>query len=197
MISKRPLPHQARGLRDLPAWEEMTTRDRKRAILARLRDLRAGILARRDQQLRVAYAPSPPDPHISEAAFQALVIDLMHQHGWWVHHETDSRKTSAGFPDLVATRPPRLLIAELKVKDGAQSEPQRWWGIDLRRCPGVEYRLWRPEDWLDILLTLAAPDARQLFVDGAAIPNEALVEHLRAPQEPAVDTWRVRVRRKR
>lgn len=88
--------------------------------------------------------------------------------GWLGHHETDSRKTAAGWPDLVLIRGERLVVAELKREDprlGAVTAPQREWlhafevlaeallvaqyasgGYADDADPFLEVHLWRPSD---------------------------------------------------
>lgn len=66
--------------------------------------------------------------------------------GWLRYHTYDSRRSRAGFPDLVLVRPPRLLFIELKTARGKTSEDQREWAKVLKLIPGVEYYLWRPAD---------------------------------------------------
>ncbi|HET8627024.1 MAG TPA: hypothetical protein VFL91_06375 [Thermomicrobiales bacterium] len=130
---------------------------RRRRALERLRALRDFVEGRRRHPLAILHAPAPPADAEAEAAFQALLIDLLRECGWWVHHETDSRRTAGGYPDLVAVRPPRVVFAELKTARGRVREEQGWWADDLARCPGVEYHCWRPADWPAILATIAPP----------------------------------------
>ena len=95
-------------------------------------------------------APGP-----SERQFQAAVIEYAKLNGWLVYHTHDSRRSAAGFPDLVLCRPPRLVLAELK--KGHRTRPtqaQCRWLRELNRCSGVEAHLWRPGDWASIEETL-------------------------------------------
>jgi hypothetical protein len=130
-------------------------------------DLIARLLAKRDfVEARRAHPaivfPAPPDPKLSEAAFMGFLVELLEACGWWVHHETDSRRTHPGFPDLWAVRPPRLLVIETKTAKGAPDLPQLWWMEDLLRCRGggVEYHLFTPSaaDWPRIVMTIAPPN---------------------------------------
>jgi hypothetical protein len=76
--------------------------------------------------------------------------------GWLVYHTRDSRRSDAGFPDLVLLRPPRVIFAELKTERGRVTHDQALWLAkfeDLRRtrgAPGVscEVYVWRPSAWL-------------------------------------------------
>jgi hypothetical protein len=84
---------------------------------------------------------------MSEKQFQQLVVDYAETRGWHWHHETDSRLSRAGLPDLLLCRPPRVVFAELKAQDGRLSPPQQRWISLLSRCPGVAVHVWRPDDW--------------------------------------------------
>ena len=84
--------------------------------------------------------------------------------GWRLYHTFDSRRSAAGFPDLVLVRPPRVIFAELKSEKGRLDTRQRYsprtgralpnqkdWKDAFESCPGVDYYLWRPSDWDSIL----------------------------------------------
>jgi ribosomal protein L37E len=81
-----------------------------------------------------------------EKGFQAQVLDLARLCGRRCYHTFDSRKSAAGFPDLVLVRPPAVLFVELKADAGKASQAQRGWLAALGACPGVGARLWRPGD---------------------------------------------------
>lgn len=86
---------------------------------------------------------------MSEAHFQKRVTDLCTLLGLAWHHETDSRRSHAGFPDLViVARPPAegVVFAELKTDNGRVRPEQEWWHTKLRAA-GVEVHVWRPADW--------------------------------------------------
>ena len=74
--------------------------------------------------------------------------------GWRMYHTFDSRRSVGGFPDLALVRPPRVIFAELKRQNGRVAVPQQMWGDDLNHCGGVEYYLWRPSDWDEIVEVL-------------------------------------------
>lgn len=90
----------------------------------------------------------------SEKAFQAAVITEAKRHGWRVYHTHDSRKSEAGFPDLVMVRGERCIFAELKREKGRPSAAQSNWLDDLRAVTTVKVELWRPSDWPEIVETL-------------------------------------------
>jgi hypothetical protein len=82
----------------------------------------------------------------SEAAFQAAIVELAHLAGWATFHVYDSRRSAAGWPDLILCQPPRLLAVELKSAHGRLRREQRAWLDRLAAC-GIQVRVWRPSDW--------------------------------------------------
>jgi VRR-NUC domain len=99
---------------------------------------------------------------ISERQLQEYVLELARLQGWLAYHTFDSRRSQAGFPDLVLVRPPRLLFVELKGETskgtlGKLSKAQREWldalimvSLDIqRKLPERPLRavVWTPEDW--------------------------------------------------
>lgn len=94
-------------------------------------------------------------PTITEAAFQAQVIELAHLFGWRVAHfrpaltkhgwRTPVSADGKGFPDLVLVRRKRLIFAELKSQRGRLSPEQRDWWEALTHV--AEAYVWRPSDW--------------------------------------------------
>lgn len=109
-------------------------------------------------------------PIVSEAAFQASVIELAEMLRWRVHHHHDSRrqaggklvgdKQAAGFPDLVLARRGRLIFAELKAEKGLVKPEQEAWLDELRATreqvgyANVDVFVWRPCDFEEIRLIL-------------------------------------------
>ena len=86
---------------------------------------------------------------MSERQLQDAVLRLAGLLRWRCYHTHDSRRSHAGFPDLVLIRPPRCLFVELKSAKGRVRPEQEAWLCDLSGCEGVESALWRPSDWLD------------------------------------------------
>lgn len=85
---------------------------------------------------------------MSEKALQAQVIAYAQMHRWLVYHTHDSRRSQAGFPDLVMVRGTRLIFAELKTEKGRLTPEQTAWimafvCLDNQR---VESYVWRPSD---------------------------------------------------
>ena len=110
------------------------------------------------------------DLALTEKQFQGQVLDLARLFGWRAYHTFDSRRSAAGFPDLVMVRDGRLIFAELKATAGRISADQFAWMQALQEAeeyanpshPGVDvyddgkpkipvrYCLWRPADWAEI-----------------------------------------------
>lgn len=85
----------------------------------------------------------------SEKYFQDQVMELAERLGWLVYHVFDSRRSQAGFPDLVLLHPGtgRVLFRELKTQTGKTRKMQDVWLAGLR-LGGLDAKVWRPEDWV-------------------------------------------------
>lgn len=92
-------------------------------------------------------------PRMSEAAFQALVIELAQHRGWVVahfrpaivggRHMTPVAADGAGFPDLcMAHRHHGVIFAELKAARGRLSVDQQLWQAVLTAA-GARHHVWR------------------------------------------------------
>ena len=97
---------------------------------------------------------------ITEKAFQGQVLEQADCLGWRHYHTFESRRSPAGFPDLVLVRRGRLIFAELKAEAGKLTAAQIDWYADLLAvqdaAPGVvDVRAWRPSEWESIDDTLA------------------------------------------
>lgn len=90
----------------------------------------------------------------TEAGFMATVTDYARLNGWLVYHTHDSRRSTAGFPDLVLVRAGVLIFAELKTAKGRVSFEQEEWLAALRETHSCVF-LWRPADWPEIERALA------------------------------------------
>lgn len=91
---------------------------------------------------------------MTERDWQQTVVDYATARGWRHYHTHDSRRSPAGFPDLILVRPPRLVAVELKAQDGKLTRAQVDWLGLLQACPQVETHVWRPSDWPDVEETL-------------------------------------------
>lgn len=110
--------------------------------------------SRRDESCTAAHVAGKDGlPRISEKQFQAQVIAYAKLRGYRIYHNPDSRRSTAGFPDLVLVRRPRVVFAELKTDTGRVRPEQTAWLDELRAC-GMTAVIWRPEDWPDVERTL-------------------------------------------
>jgi len=82
----------------------------------------------------------------TEKQFMSQVIRAAKVLGWAHYHTHNSQKSEAGFPDLVLTRRPRVIFAELKSDRGVLTAEQRAWIDELRAC-GQEAYVWKPKYW--------------------------------------------------
>lgn len=93
-------------------------------------------------------------PAITEAQWQAQVLELATLYRWGYYHTFDSRRSQPGFPDLVLWRD-RIIYAELKAADGKLTPLQKRVLEGLRRA-GAEVFVWRPKDLDDVRTELAS-----------------------------------------
>lgn len=89
-----------------------------------------------------------------ERDFQRQITDLLTLYGYHWYHTHDSRRSRAGFPDLVAWRPGRLMFIELKADTGYLSLAQRR-VIGQLRAAGQDVYVWKPTDWPEIQTVIA------------------------------------------
>src|SRR5262249_36636853 len=95
----------------------------------------------------------PVIKELTESKFQQMVLGLARLHRWEWFHVYDSRRSPAGFPDLVLVRE-RVVFAELKTDTGRLHWQQRLWQEWLKKA-GAEVYIWRPKDWQTIQDILA------------------------------------------
>lgn len=91
----------------------------------------------------------------SEADLQRLITDAAQMAGWLVFHDTDSRRNTAGFPDLVLVKPPRVAFVELKRETGRLRDEQKVWLEALELCDTLSSGVVRPstaDQLLDYLM---------------------------------------------
>jgi hypothetical protein len=98
--------------------------------------------------LDLAGVKHEPEKFVDEKDFQAAVMKLAKRLGWRCYHTRDSRKSTAGFPDLVLVRD-KVMFAELKAEDGKPTADQSNW-LEAIQLAGSFAYLWRPSDWADI-----------------------------------------------
>lgn len=103
----------------------------------------------------------------TESEFQSNVVRVAKSLGFGlVYHTHDSRRSAAGFPDLVLVHPARgrVLFVELKAQHGRVSAEQEQW-INGLRTAGLFAEVWRPSDYvggriMDILRGVPVAGAR-------------------------------------
>lgn len=83
-----------------------------------------------------------------EKELQAAVVALARLCGWrLIYHTHDSRRSAAGFPDLVMLRPPEPpLFVEVKSGNGKLRPEQQEW-LTALQASGCRAVVWRPVDW--------------------------------------------------
>jgi len=92
--------------------------------------------------------------YISEADFQATVIEMARLYGWKVYYVPDSRRSPEGYPDLTLARKGIVLFMELKSRRGVVSPVQKEWLDAL----GARAWVFRPDD-MDVIEALLNQDA--------------------------------------
>jgi len=91
--------------------------------------------------------------HLGESDFQAHCEYVAHGYGWIVYHETDSRKSPKGLPDLILLSPPQadgsvvLVMLELKNRTGKLTPDQEVWQAGLAAVTDLVVGVVRPRDW--------------------------------------------------
>ncbi len=98
--------------------------------------------------------PVPVLPPISEKEFMGQVVRLAKLRGWLVYHTHDSRRSVAGFPDLLLLRGRVQIVAELKSAAGKVSFEQEAW-LARFAAAGVNAFVWRPADFDEIVRILS------------------------------------------
>jgi hypothetical protein len=107
---------------------------------------------------------------VTEAQFQAQIIDLARLKGWRIHHCRPAVLPSGkwathisgdpGFCDLVLARAGRVIFVEVKSEKAPKKLPpnQQAWAdaltSDLPGVDGQEHYVWRPSDFPSILKIL-------------------------------------------
>jgi len=86
------------------------------------------------------------------------VIELAEVCGWSWQHQTISRRSNPGWPDLVLVREPVILFRELKTERGKVTKAQQEWLDRLTAC-GLDAGVWRPSDFY----TLIVPTLRRRY----------------------------------
>lgn len=105
----------------------------------------------------------PPDPLGNETAFRKKVKGLFDFYGWRTSHTYRARSpkgawltpADAGFPDIIALRPPSLVVIECKMVGAPTAKDrqaeQRIWINGFASVPGVEAYEVNPAHWPDLV----------------------------------------------
>jgi len=104
-----------------------------------------------------------PKGPTSEKEWQSTVLDLATLGGWRSYHTFDSRRSAAGFPDLVLVRPPELIFAELKAEKGRTTPEQEAWLEDLATVASETAVLTRAVE-REYLIGETLPDPLQVYI---------------------------------
>jgi hypothetical protein len=104
-------------------------------------------IAERGAQARERASRGP-----AEKVFMGQVIDYARLMGWAVYHPWISVRSEPGFPDVLAVRAGRLVVAELKSLTGKLTPAQEQWLGALGAVPCCEVYIWYPTDeyWQEI-----------------------------------------------
>lgn len=90
---------------------------------------------------------------ILEKQVQAAIVDIARLLHWRVYHTFDSRKSDAGFPDLVLVRD-RVIYAEVK-RAGEKPRPSQVDWLNALRSAGAEVYVWTEADYDEIAFILS------------------------------------------
>jgi len=98
------------------------------------------------------------DRLLPEKAYQQRLLDHLRACGWIAYHTFDSRRSAAGFPDVVASHPTwhRVVWIEVKRVTGRVTEAQEAWLVALADA-GQEVRVVRPQDWDSFVAWVTPP----------------------------------------
>lgn len=88
-----------------------------------------------------------------EKQIQSAILDIARVLGWRVYHTFDSRKSQAGFPDLVLVRD-RVIYAEVKRAGQKPRQSQVDWLNALSRA-GAEVYVWTEDDYDEVASILS------------------------------------------
>ena len=117
--------------------------------------------------------------HMREAQLQLACESTATRYGWTVYHETDSRKSPKGLPDLIMLSPIQrdgsvvLAMIELKTEKGKLTTDQEIWLTKLGKVERLVTGVMRPAGWLHFLalcndpLTATDVDTKEYQRDGS------------------------------
>jgi hypothetical protein len=109
---------------------------------------------------------------MSEKEFTDRIRRTAQMFGWMGYHTYNSRRSTAGFPDLVMIRERWIVYAELKTMKGRTSKHQDIWLQSLQDVSDYADHmwvwLWRPSDMEGITRFLNSPDQFDEFKEKPA-----------------------------
>jgi len=125
--------------------------------------------------------PVGPDAHETKV-FQPEVTKLFKANGWEnIYHTHDSRRSEAGFPDVLAIKGGYLLVAELKAKKGKTSDAQDKWLTAFEGVQTISVRLWKPginnEEIIDVATTKGNDPQPPDEIEGLRLKMLSTCEH--------------------
>ena len=96
---------------------------------------------------------------LTEKQFQQMIVTRATYMGWWSNHNPDSRRSTAGLPDLILVHPRAgVLFREIKTVKGRLRDDQAN-VIAMLQAAGADVDVWRPTDW-DSIETIIDNPAR-------------------------------------
>ena len=107
--------------------------------------------------------PTELPPDLPEGDFQTICEEVAKRYGWLVYHETDSRKSPKGLPDLIMLSPARadgsvvLALIELKSYKGRLTPEQELWQVKLTQVTTLVTGWLRPTEWHSLVALLFDP----------------------------------------
>lgn len=90
---------------------------------------------------------------VLEKQVQAAIVDIARLLHWRVFHVFDSRKSEAGFPDLVLVRD-RVIYAEVK-RAGQRPRPSQVEWLNALSSAGAEVYVWTESDYDEVVSILS------------------------------------------
>lgn len=101
---------------------------------------------------------------MTEKEYQQQIVDLCKLLHLRYYHTHDSRRSTAGFPDLVIVGENQTIFVEIKTQTGKVRKEQREWLTALAHS-GQKAYLWRPSDFNAVTRTLVAMAGKRMVGD--------------------------------
>jgi hypothetical protein len=94
----------------------------------------------------------PEADGMTHKVFQKAITDLAERNAWDWHHQTVSKKSKEGWPDLMLFRE-RIVAIEVKVEPDKPTAAQLRW-LDIINAAGGEAFVAYPADWAKVVEVL-------------------------------------------